>query len=297
MGCLAFKAKVRVLAKQSSETAPGSKGSTVHEEVTNSDEATDEGMGESDFIHAGLQSSAAGFQSPPIAAGSISRSSSGASARSNMSSMRSFSSKANKHTRRSNVLDEMQSDVPTITESIADMQDLGDDETCSIASSSLNRSHGSYALQGPIVDSRNHPFAPVVSFMDSQQVSRNPTVGDLGVCSDISSIGDDVSVISGPSDIHMNFFTSEETPKCSKKTRNGLTSSSACKYECSSPAGPSVHQQEWPRSHRRHSSNDGQSAQVRVGSTSSSTRAEAYPSASDEETNECRSSSADSIVS
>jgi len=221
------------------------------------------------------------FHSPPSVLRSVSPCSSGASTCSNVSSIRSFSSKGTKHTRRSNVLDELRSDVPTITESIADMQDIFDDDICSVASSSQNRWPGSCTSQAPIVDSRSHPFAPVVCVPDSQQVSRNPIIGDPRLCADdIPSIRDDVSVISAPSDIHVNFSNREDAHKSPKRTRSGLTSSSSGKYECSSPLAPSAQYMEWRTSRKRLNSNAGQSAAIRGSSASSSTIA-TNPSASD----------------
>lgn len=119
------------------------------------------------------------------------------------------SSKYHLSSKRTTVGDDLLSDVPAISESIADMDDLKE-----------LRMDCSQTL----IDNRQHPLAPFsaasscCSWGDS---SMSPVFADLGASSDVPSIRDDASIASGPSEICMSF----------RGTRN---SGSRCGSRCGS---------------------------------------------------------------
>mmetsp|Transcript_144692 Transcript_144692/g.360660 ORF Transcript_144692/g.360660 Transcript_144692/m.360660 type:complete len:302 (-) Transcript_144692:428-1333(-) len=127
---------------------------------------------------------------------------------------------------RSERPDDMQSDVPTIAESIADMQDLIElgntrsEPLRSSPTSTLNCQGGSgsgltfaqeeslfasMAATTMIVDNRPHPLAPMSCSEPQAESSHAAIVGDLGVLSDVPSIRDDMSISSAASDIVVTF--------------------------------------------------------------------------------------------
>jgi len=119
--------------------------------------------------------------------------------------------------------DDLKSDVPTIAESIADMQDFADlpiggyaratdDPIAMLQTRSLRASGGSSNNSSMVIDTRLHPLGVVVcatspaysSSMSESQGSGNPAVGDLGGVSDVPSVRDDMSVASAPSLVEYN---------------------------------------------------------------------------------------------
>lgn len=133
------------------------------------------------------------------------------------------------HIKRNAMNDEL-SDVPTITESIADMEDL-QELVCTSPTASLPISRSE--RQPTVIDNRQHPLAPLPSTtsLDSfdSRLSLSPAFGDLGGCSDVPSIRDDASVASAPSEICLSFRTSrcgskEEVTMCQQsQRRHGAT--------------------------------------------------------------------------
>eukprot|EP00416_Gambierdiscus_australes_P043169 CAMPEP_0171098838 /NCGR_PEP_ID=MMETSP0766_2-20121228/49646_1 /TAXON_ID=439317 /ORGANISM="Gambierdiscus australes, Strain CAWD 149" /LENGTH=342 /DNA_ID=CAMNT_0011558299 /DNA_START=116 /DNA_END=1142 /DNA_ORIENTATION=- len=126
------------------------------------------------------------------------------SAISGMTSLHSMhSSKYHFSTKRGGLSDDLQSDVPAISESIADLDDL----------SELGNDRSFTAI-----DNRQHPLAPLsgTSHCDDRRsscsrISMSPVYGDLGGCSDVPSIRDDCSVTSAPSEICLSFKTSRNS--------------------------------------------------------------------------------------
>lgn len=119
--------------------------------------------------------------------------------------------------------DDLRSDVPTIAESIADMQDFQDLPPCPRSQSMISthshpadgtrtpRTSGSNRFE-PIstIDSREHPLA--VQFVEKSSMCSSTdsqfgtaAIGDLGSQSDVPSIRDDMSVTSAPSEICVSF--------------------------------------------------------------------------------------------
>jgi len=132
---------------------------------------------------------------------------------------------------RSENRDDIQSDVPTIAESIADMQDLLElgnvrsEPIRASPTSSMNPAGGGSGsgsglgltlpqddifLSSPpqtttVIDNRPHPLAPPMYPDRQTESSHNALVGDLGVMSDVPSVRDDVSISSAASDIVVTF--------------------------------------------------------------------------------------------
>lgn len=141
--------------------------------------------------------------------------------------------------------DDLKSDVPTIAESIADMQDFADlqiggysratdDPIAMLQTRSLRPSGGS-SNNGIMIDTRLHPLGVVnspaySSTMSESQGSGNPTIGDLGGISDVPSVRDDMSVASAPSEICVSFPPTicSETGSSSTTSRR-LQGFSGCK--------------------------------------------------------------------
>lgn len=168
--------------------------------------------------------------------GTISRPPSACSFRSGCTSLHSHYSHSTRHyyrSKRSSMgSDDLQSDVPTISESIADMQDLqelGMSRTSEYASMSptssqtaINRGFTTYGMSSAptstMIDCRQHPLAPIninptPSSLDSH-VSMNAAIGDLGCCSDVPSVRDDMSVASAHSEICVSFPASLAPSNC-----------------------------------------------------------------------------------
>lgn len=109
--------------------------------------------------------------------------------------------------------DDLRSDVPTIAESIADMQDFADLQVSNrnYTSDGDSVGHGAQctprgskdASTGYSIDARMHPLGVMSDKTDSQ--SCMAAVGDLGGCSDVPSVRDDQSVTSAPSEICVSF--------------------------------------------------------------------------------------------
>lgn len=126
--------------------------------------------------------------------------------------------------------DDLKSDVPTIAESIADMQDFADLQAPNVglhsARSTLSSS-GSKESPGFFLDTRMHPLGVVCSSpLSEKSDSQCCTVDDrdLGGCSDVPTIRDDASVASAPSEICMSFpvqtYRSEATCQSGSSTPN-----------------------------------------------------------------------------
>jgi len=144
--------------------------------------------------------------------------------------------------------DDMQSDVPTIAESIADMQDLI--ELCGSSSNHFMSSErnqggsfgfgsiGSFGIEptldfGPMIDNRPHPLAPAHLCIESMtEASQGTVVGmsDLGLMSDVPSMRDDISISSSADEIQVLFPNRElggaGSPSCSE-LGSGITPTNA----------------------------------------------------------------------
>jgi len=149
--------------------------------------------------------------------------------------------------------DDLKSDVPTIAESIADMQDFADlpiggyaratdDPIAMLQTRSLRASGGSSNNSSMVIDTRLHPLGVVVcatspaysSSMSESQGSGNPAVGDLGGVSDVPSVRDDMSVASAPSEICVSF-----PPTICSETGSSSTTSKRLHGFCKSPGANS----------------------------------------------------------
>lgn len=142
---------------------------------------------------------------------------------------------------RSENKDDIHSDVPTIAESIADMQDLLElgnvrseparasslTPSCYSVGSGGQCSGSGVGLTGPddlplpmVIDNRPHPLAPSMCGAADRMTesSHGALVGDLGVLSDVPSVRDDMSVCSAASEIIVTF------PPCG--TSSALSASS-----------------------------------------------------------------------
>jgi len=137
--------------------------------------------------------------------------------------------------KNSSFCDDLRSDVPTIAESIADMQDFQDlpiltasasgrfSSCSSVSEEDRHRAVASHTPRGSnvssatIIDTRMHPLAVMSGCSGADTQSCNPTVGDLGGCSDVPSLRDDMSVTSAPSDICVSF------PPCEPPASLGST--------------------------------------------------------------------------
>lgn len=107
--------------------------------------------------------------------------------------------------KRAGLSDDLQSDVPAISESIADMEDLA--ELTFSREVTPNQQRGSSkSVASPLqtaIDNRQHPLAPsnaVESTTLVSNCSQLPACGDLGIWSDAPSVYDDVSVVSAQSE-------------------------------------------------------------------------------------------------
>jgi len=153
------------------------------------------------------------------------------------------------HLHKSARSDDMQSDVPTIAESIADMQDLVElcGNSTNFMSSDRNQggsgsfgfgSFGSVGIEpqldfGPMIDNRPHPLAPVHLCIESMTEGSQGTVlgmSDLGLMSDVPSIHDDISNCSSADEI-MVLFPGRElggagSPSCNE-SGSGTTPTNA----------------------------------------------------------------------
>lgn len=128
-----------------------------------------------------------------------------------------FSSKSDGRARGGGGPDDLMSDVPTISESIADMQDLAElgrtDSHLLGAEHRSNHFHSTWSTQTTVIDHRPHPLAPAFSSNATEagltSDSRDLCVGDLGVCSDIPSVCDAMSThSSATSEIVVTFPSS-----------------------------------------------------------------------------------------
>lgn len=119
------------------------------------------------------------------------------------------SNKYQLNTKRSGLIDDLQSDAPAISESIADMEDL--EELNFSPTPSLNQqrliSEGVISPLQTVIDNRQHPFAPFIP-VSSTTYSEIPACGDLGAWSDVPSVCDNVSAVSAQSEFFMSLRTS-----------------------------------------------------------------------------------------
>lgn len=153
--------------------------------------------------------------------------------------------------------DDLKSDVPTIAESIADMQDFADlpvggysratDDTISVLPQRSFRSSSGSAISrdsNTMIDSRLHPLGVLASAaspsysstMSESQSSSRAAVGDLGGVSDVPSVRDDMSVASAPSEICVSF-----PPTICSETGSVFSSGTTSKrlHGCKSPGSGS----------------------------------------------------------
>lgn len=107
-------------------------------------------------------------------------------------------------------VEEMQSEVPAISESVADLADLQE----------VARE------EAFVIDNRQHPLAPSNISMyssDSRLSTTSPCFGDLDCCcSEVPSWGDDASVASAPPDVCVKFKRSfASSSRCGSKEETG----------------------------------------------------------------------------
>lgn len=156
------------------------------------------------------------------------------------------------HRRGSN--DDLLSEVPTITESVADMQELSDmlsyksgrcpcggmSSSCVHCAANIvmrdsphkSSEHGGGMSAGfTLVDNRPHPLAPVSFYSDAESLQTNPGTMDMGY-DDVASVRDDNSIVSAASDICVTIIGGH-SPSASERGRSTTptSSSSRLKYQ------------------------------------------------------------------
>mmetsp|Transcript_30433 Transcript_30433/g.87257 ORF Transcript_30433/g.87257 Transcript_30433/m.87257 type:complete len:285 (+) Transcript_30433:112-966(+) len=102
--------------------------------------------------------------------------------------------------KRSVIGEDLQSEVPAISESVADLDDLNE----------VSREEGTVV----VIDNRQHPLAPSNISMVSEMSTTSPVHGDY---SDVTSIRDDTSVASANTEICLSFRSPRPLQRCGSK--------------------------------------------------------------------------------